>query len=157
MNSTAHHVTTPITIFTIGFGQKSARVFFGILKASAVRKVVDVRLNNVSQLAGVTKKDDLSFFLEAIASIGYEHRTELAPTKEMLEDYRGRKVDWDTHEQRIWRLLADRAVENTLTRELLDESCLLCSEPEPDECHRRVVAEYLRDRWGNVEIHHLTG
>jgi uncharacterized protein (DUF488 family) len=155
MNQTASEPTTPITIFTIGFGQKGARQFFGILTAAGVRKLVDVRLNNVSQLAGFTKKDDLAYFLEAIAGIGYEHHPELAPTKEMLDAYRGGKVKWADHAERIRRLLAERAVERTLSREELDNSCLLCSEPEPERCHRSIVAEYLREQWGGVEIRHL--
>jgi len=154
-NFMAHQATTAVTIFTIGFGQKTARDFFGILQASAASKVIDVRLNNVSQLAGFTKKDDLAFFLDAIVGMGYEHRTELAPTKEMLDAYRAGKVAWPDHEERIRHLLAERAVENVLTPEDMDRACLLCSEPEPDHCHRRIVAEYFRDRWRDVTIRHL--
>jgi len=156
MNPSAHQVTTLVTIFTIGFGQKGAREFFGMLKASAVRKVIDVRLNNVSQLAGFTKKDDLAFFLETIVGIEYEHRTALAPTKEMLDAYRAGKTAWPDHEQRLRALFSERAVESILAPRDTDGACFLCSEPEPDRCHRRVVAEYLRDRWGTVEIRHLT-
>ena len=144
-----------ITIFTIGFGKKSAREFFGILKAAGVKRVVDVRLNNVSQLAGFTKRDDLAYFLSAIAAIRYEHGVELAPTKELLEAYRAGKRSWPEHEARLRGLFAERAIENLLTPPDMNGACLLCSEPEPDRCHRRVVAEYLRERWGNVEIRHL--
>jgi uncharacterized protein (DUF488 family) len=154
-NFMAHQATPPITIFTIGFGQKTAREFFDILKAAGVRKVIDIRLNNVSQLAGFTKKDDLAYFLEALVGLGYEHHPELAPTKEMLDAYRGGKVEWAAHAERIRRLLAERAVENVLMPEAMDGACLLCSEPEPDHCHRRIVAEFLADRWGNVTIRHL--
>jgi uncharacterized protein (DUF488 family) len=154
-NFMAHQAITAITIFTIGFGQKSAREFFDILKAAGVRKVIDIRLNNVSQLAGFTKKDDLAYFLEALVGLGYEHHPELAPTKEMLDAYRGGKLEWAAHAERIRRLLAERAVENVLTPEDMDGACLLCSEPEPAQCHRWIVAEYFRDRWGDVTIRHL--
>lgn len=145
----------PITVFTIGFGQKPAREFFRILQAAGVRRVVDVRLNNVSQLAGFTKRDDLAYFLEAIAGIGYAHHPELAPTKQMLDAYRAGKVDWKTHEQRIRQLLSERAVERTLSSGDMDHACLLCSEPEPEHCHRGIVAEYLRQQWDNVTVRHL--
>ena len=144
-----------ITIFTIGFGQKSAREFFGILKAAGVKRVVDVRLSNVSQLAGFTKKDDLSYFLSQINAIAYEHRAELAPTKELLDAYRAGKRSWPEHEARLRALFAEREVENLLVRANMNGACFLCSEPEPDHCHRIVAAEYLRERWGNVEIRHL--
>jgi len=155
MDYMERQATPPITIFTIGFGQKTAREFFRILKGAAVRKVVDVRLNNVSQLAGFTKKDDLAFFLEGIGGMAYEHRPELAPTKEMLDGYRGGNVTWPDHEERIRQLLAERAVEDVLMPEDMDGACLLCSEPEPERCHRSIVAEYLADRWGNVTVRHL--
>ena len=154
MNSAPHPVPR-VTIFAIGFGQKSAREFFELLRVAGVRKVIDVRLNNVSQLAGFTKKDDLAFFLEQIGGIGYEHRPELAPTKQMLDDYRSGTVGWDVHERNLRQLLAERGAENTYDPATADGACLLCSEPAPDRCHRRIVAEYLSGCWGNVEIRHL--
>jgi len=144
-----------ITIFTFGFTKKSAREFFETLRRAGVRKVLDVRLNNVSQLAGFTKKNDLAYFLKAIAGIGYEHRPELAPTKEILDGFKGHSLTWDDYEKQFTALLVERQVENGLTRAELDHTCLLCSEPTADHCHRRLVAKYLRDKWGGVEIKHL--
>ena len=144
-----------ITVFTIGFTKKPAREFFDILQKARVKKVVDIRLNNVSQLAGFTKKDDLAYFLEAIAGIGYEHRPELAPTKEILDGYKKKQLNWAEYEERFANLVAERQIENVLKPGDLDNACLLCSEPKADKCHRRLVAEYLRNMWGNVEIHHL--
>ncbi len=149
--------TPAITLFTIGYGRKGARQFFSALKAAGVRKVIDVRLNNTSQLVGFTKRDDLVFFLEAILGLAYEHRTELAPTKEMLEAYRGGKTAWPEHERRLRMLYAERAIERTLAPRDMDGACLLCSEPEPEHCHRQVVAEHLKEHWGNVTIRHLSG
>lgn len=107
-------------ILTIGFTRKSAQQFFEFLTRAGARRVVDVRLNNVSQLAGFAKKNDLAYFLNQLCHVDYVHAPELAPTKAMLED-----------------------------------ACLLCSEDKPHQCHRRLVAEYLKDHWGDVEIDHL--
>jgi len=155
MNTDSHIMQNGITVFTIGFAKKSARQFFDILQQAGVRKVIDVRLNNVSQLAGFTKKEDLAYFLDAICSIGYEHRPELAPAKEILDGYKKKSLDWSQYEERFRALMVERQVETLLEPGDLDHACLLCSEPKPDKCHRRLVAEYLRGKWGNVNIRHL--
>ncbi len=144
-----------IKVFTIGFSKKSAREFFKVLQNAGVKKVVDIRLNNVSQLAGFTKKDDLEFFLKAIAGIEYVYRPELAPTKEILDGYKKKKLSWSEYEERFLKVMIDRRIENIVTPDELDHACLLCSEPKADKCHRRLVSEYLRSKWGNVEIRHL--
>jgi uncharacterized protein (DUF488 family) len=142
-------------VFTIGFTKKTAREFFGKLHRPGLLRVVDVRLNNVSQLAGFSKRDDLAFFCETILSIGYVHLPELAPTQEMLDAYRKNHGGWASYEKEFLSLLASREVEKTLDRELIDGGCLLCSEPTPERCHRRLVAEYLQGKWGGMEIEHI--
>jgi uncharacterized protein (DUF488 family) len=142
-------------IFTIGFTKKSAETFFGRLKKAGVKRLVDIRLNNVSQLAGFTKKDDLRFFAKAICGIEYVHELELAPTQEILDAYKKEKGDWRVWEREFGKLMRKRRIEETVPRELLDGACLLCSEEKPEHCHRRLVAEYLRERWGDVEIVHI--
>ena len=142
-------------IFTIGFTRKSARRFFGLLHSSGARRIVDVRLNNVSQLAGFAKKDDLAYFLQAICGMEYVHLSELAPTKEMLDDYKKHKSDWSTYERRFLALMTQRRIERTLSRDLLADGCLLCSEDTPTHCHRRLVAEYLDRHWGGIHVIHL--
>jgi uncharacterized protein (DUF488 family) len=114
-----------------------------------------VRLNNSSQLAGFTKKEDLEFFLRAIAGIGYVHLPELAPTQDILTAYKKEKGDWLEYKKKFVALMKDRKIEERLQRKLFDAGCLLCSEEKPDKCHRRLVAEYLADKWGNVEIVHV--
>ena len=151
----AADASPPIRLYTIGFTRKDARRFFGLLLDAGVRRVVDVRLNNVSQLAGFTKRADLEFFLERIGPIGYVHRPELAPTQGLLDAYKKRGGDWAEYERAFLALLAERRVEERLSPADLDGGCLLCSEPTPERCHRRLVAEYLAARWGNVETHHL--
>lgn len=142
-------------IFTIGFTKSSAEGFFGRLKRSGAQRLVDVRLNNVSQLAGFAKRDDLKYFLTAICSMDYVHRPLLAPTQEMLDDYRKRGDDWTVYERRFLDLMAERRIEDNLDPAELAGSCLLCSEDKPHHCHRRLVAEYLKARWAGVEIVHL--
>ncbi len=144
-----------MTLFTMGSSGKSAEVFFSKLHQAGIRRLVDVRLNNVSQLAGFTKKRDIEFFLREIAGIVYVHRPELAPTKEILDDYKKKRIDWAEYERRFNNLLDERSPEDQLTAEEFDSTCLLCSEPKPDKCHRRLVAEHLARRWSNLEIRHL--
>ena len=142
-------------IFTIGFTKKSARNFFGKLKQPGIRRVVDVRLNNVSQLAGFAKRDDLKFFTEAICGIGYLHLPQLAPTQEMLDTYRKAKGGWPNYEKQFLELMSQRRIETELQKDVIDGGCLLCSEEKPDHCHRRLVAEYLSEKWGDVDIEHI--
>jgi uncharacterized protein (DUF488 family) len=144
-----------VKIYTIGFTKTSAKHFFDRIKEAKVRQVVDVRLNNLSQLAGFAKRDDLRFFLDSISGVGYTHRTELAPTQDMLDAYKKHKGEWADNEQRFLHLMEERRIEETIPRESIDNACLLCSEDQPQHCHRRLVAEYLRKKWGDVEIVHL--
>ncbi len=141
-----------VNLFTIGFTKKSAKSFFELLKDAGVRRVIDTRLNNISQLAGFAKRKDLEYFLQEIANIRYEHILELAPTKDILDDYKKKKGDWETYEDKFLNLLSERKIEEKISPELLNESCLLCSEAKPHYCHRRLVAEYLNETWGNVKI-----
>lgn len=144
-----------IKLFTIGFTKKTAEQFFTLLKDAGVRRVLDVRLNNTSQLAGYSKKDDLAYFLRAIAGIGYVHLPDLAPTQDILTAFKKEKGDWAVYERLFLDLIGGRRIEATADRALFDGGCLLCSEDTPDECHRRLVAEYLREKWGDLEIVHL--
>lgn len=144
-----------MNVFTIGFTRKSADRFFGLLRRSGARRVVDVRLNNVSQLAGFAKKNDLAYFLAELCGMEYVHLPELAPTKDILDDFKKRRGDWETYERRFLDLMRERRIERTVPREVIADGCLLCSEDTPHHCHRRLVAEYLSDHWGRVEIRHL--
>jgi uncharacterized protein (DUF488 family) len=142
-------------VFTIGFTKKAAREFFGKIRRPGLARVVDVRLNNVSQLAGFSKRDDLQFFCEAILSIGYLHLPELAPTQAMLDAYKKNHGGWAEYETKFLGLMAERKVEDNVAREVIDGACLLCSEATPENCHRRLIAEYLQSKWGDVEIEHI--
>jgi uncharacterized protein (DUF488 family) len=142
-------------ILTIGFTRKSAETFFTSLEKARVKRLIDVRLNNVSQLAGFSKKDDLRYFANAICGIEYLHLVELAPTADILEPYRKAKdVRWPRFERQFLDLMRSRRIENT-PRNIFDHGCLLCSEEDPTHCHRRLVAEYLKEHWRNLEIEHL--
>ena len=142
-------------IFTIGFTKKSANRFFELLRTSGARRVVDVRLNNVSQLAGFAKRDDLAYFLAEICGMDYVHLPVLAPTKQILDDFKKKGGDWSTYESRFLDLMRVRRVEQTVARNTIADGCLLCSEDTPEHCHRRLVAEYLERHWGGIDITHL--
>jgi uncharacterized protein (DUF488 family) len=144
-----------MTIYTIGFTKKSARTFFSKLKQSGAKRLIDVRLNNVSQLAGFAKKDDLRYFLDVICQMEYSHIPALAPTQDILDAYKKKKGNWDVYERQFLALMHERRIEEVVSREIVDNSCLLCSEDLPDHCHRRLVAEYLRERWGDLNILHI--
>ena len=126
-------------IFTIGFTQKNAEKFFGLVKSSGAKSVVDVRLNNVSQLAGFAKRDDLKYFLREICDVEYVHLPELAPTQRMLDDYRKDHKDWQRYEGEFLDLMEQRSIESNIPREAISEGCLLCSEDKPHHCHRRLA------------------
>ena len=143
-------------VSTIGFTEKSAETFFGLLKRSGAKRVVDVRLNNVSQLAGFAKRKDLEYFARALCDMGYIHVPDLAPTQEMLDEYKKNKGDWAVYERRFLDLMRSRQVESTIPRSLIEDGCLLCSEHQPHHCHRRLIAEYLGEHWGDLEVRHLT-
>lgn len=145
-----------LKLFTIGFTKKSAQRFFELLRGSGARRIVDVRLNNVSQLAGFAKKDDLAYFANAICGMDYVHLPALAPTQEMLDRYKKKGGTWSAYEQEFLDLMRQRRIEEKVSKEVLADGCLLCSEDKPHHCHRRLVAEYLKERWGDVEIVHLT-
>ena len=142
-------------VFTIGFTKKNAKRFFELLRGSGARRVVDVRLNNVSQLAGFAKRDDLAFFLKEICGMEYVHLPMLAPTQEMLDEYKKLRGDWQTYEKRFLDLMEQRRIEETIPKEVVADGCLLCSEDKPHQCHRRLVAEYLKQHWGDVDVSHL--
>jgi uncharacterized protein (DUF488 family) len=143
-------------VSTIGFTKTTAEGFFERLLRSKVRTVIDVRLNNTSQLAGFAKAKDLKYLLGKIGDIKYQHLPILAPTDDILTAFKKEKGDWSLYESRFLRLMAEREIENKLKPEMLDQACLLCSEDTPHHCHRRLVCEYLNEKWGNVlRVNHL--
>jgi uncharacterized protein (DUF488 family) len=150
-----NQIVPDINLFTIGFTKKNAKTFFTKLKTVGIQKLIDIRLNNVSQLAGFTKKDDLIYFLRELCDCDYRHEPLLAPTKEILDGYKKKNIGWSEYEIRFRRLLDDREAYKLVSPGELDKACLLCSEPTPDKCHRRLVAEYLKKYFENIEIIHI--
>jgi uncharacterized protein (DUF488 family) len=142
------------TAYTIGFAQRRADDFFETLRQAGIRRLVDIRLNNVSQLAGFTKRQDLPYFLKAICGIEYVHELSLAPTPAMLNAYRHKRITWDTYAEQYLALLRERKVEATLPPSLLDvPTVFLCSERKSAQCHRRLAVEYLQKSWGGEIVH----
>jgi len=142
-------------LYTIGTGGKTAEQFFGLLESHGVSRVIDIRLRNTSQLAGFSKMSDFPFFLRRILDAGYQHETLLSPTDELLDAYRQHRIDADRFQHDFLRLLESRAAELKAARLALPNAALLCSEPSPAHCHRRVAADYLAARHRGLTIVHL--
>jgi uncharacterized protein (DUF488 family) len=143
-------------IYSIGFTQKSASEFFGTLKAHGIERLLDVRLNNTSQLAGFAKQADLAYFLREICGAAYEHEPLLAPTQDILDAYKKQKGSWELYEGEFLALMRSRKIEAKIDKEIFArKTVLLCSEPTAEHCHRRLVLEYLMERWEGVTIIHL--
>jgi uncharacterized protein (DUF488 family) len=142
-------------LFTIGFTKSKASNFFSRLEMAGVHRVLDTRLNRVSQLAGFAKQDDLNFFLNRIGGIKYQVQDLLAPTPDILNAYRKKEMGWDEYERRYLSLLDARKIEHRIDLSELDNACLLCSEATPEHCHRRLAAEYLAQSAEEIEIVHL--
>ncbi len=143
-------------IYTIGFTQRSAQDFFGSLRGAGIRRLIDTRLNNTSQLAAFAKRDDLAFFLRELVGADYQEEPLLAPTQELLDAYKKRRIDWAEYERSYEGLLTERDVARTLDRALFEvPAVLLCSERTPEHCHRRLAVEHLASRWDDVTAVHL--
>ena len=143
-------------IYSIGFTQKSASQFFGALKAHGIERLLDVRLNNTSQLAGFAKQTDLPYFLGEICGAAYEHEPLLAPTREILDAYKKREGDWAVYTEAYLSLIRSRKIESALSKESFEKrTVLLCSEATAEHCHRRLALEYLQQYWKDVTIRHL--
>lgn len=142
-------------IYTIGFAGKNAKTFFQLLKTSGAKHLLDVRLNNVSQLAAFSKKDDLRYFLKEILGWNYVHNPELAPSEEILKEYKGKTIDWANYETRYIALMNYRNILEKIDKNAVYDGVLLCSEPEPTFCHRRLLAEYFAKHWGNTTVINL--
>lgn len=141
-------------IFTIGFSQKSAETFFTLLKINKVKKLIDIRLNNKSQLAGFANAKHLPYFLK-LHSIEYEYKPELAPSKELLDGYKNKSITWEEYVNIYNKLLIDRNILKDISIETIENSVFLCSEPTANQCHRRLIAEYFKKEYKNIIIRHL--
>ena len=144
-----------LKVFTIGYAGKNAHQFFTILAQAGIRKVVDVRLYNTSQLAGFTKRQDIKYFLQTIIGAGYIHLPIMAPTKQLLGDYKKGLISWQQYETQFKTIIARRQIEKHITPQDMDMACFLCSEANADHCHRRLVVEYLAEHCKGVSIDHL--
>ncbi len=141
-------------IYTIGFAQKSAEEFFLLLTKNKVKKLIDIRLNNKSQLAGFANAKHLPYFLK-LHNITYEYKSELAPSKELLKGYKDNLINWEEYVKIYNQLLVERDVLKNISIKELDNIVLLCSEPTAEQCHRRLMAEYLANSFEGIDIKHL--
>lgn len=145
-----------ITLYTIGFTKKSAEKFFNLLSGNHVKQLVDVRISNSSQLAGFAKGKDLEFFVKEICHIPYKHIPDFAPTKELLDQWHKQVVTWEEYVKIYTAMLKDRDILRKYGIKTFDGSCFLCSEDTPEQCHRRLLAEYMKKNSPDeVQIIHL--
>jgi len=142
-------------LYTIGFTEKSAETFFRLLSSNGVQKLIDTRVNNASQLSGFAKGKDLAYFTRAICNIPYEHRLDMAPTRQLLADYRSDQLTWEEYSEKYVSLLIERDLKSAITQEQLSRACLLCSEHLPDKCHRSLLADYIRREYPGLLVTHL--
>ena len=143
-----------MSLYTIGFTKHSAENFFETLKSAGVKKLIDIRINKTSQLAGFAKGSDLPYFLRISAGITYETMENLAPAKELLISYRSKEVSWEVFEDSYLRQIKSSDGLNTLNPKDFENACLLCSEHASDRCHRRLLANELHKLWG-IQVVHL--
>ncbi|MEA2047158.1 MAG: DUF488 domain-containing protein [Campylobacterota bacterium] len=143
-----------MNVFTIGFAQKSAEEFFTLLTDNGVKKLIDIRLNNKSQLAGFANAKHLPYFLK-LHNIGYEYKPELAPSKELLNGYKDKSINWEEYIKVYNKILIDRDIIKNISINEWDNIVLLCSEPIAKQCHRRLMAEYLAKNFEKIKIKHL--
>jgi uncharacterized protein (DUF488 family) len=144
-----------MNVFTIGFTEKTAKRFFELIRSSGVKRVVDVRLNNTGQLAGFSKQADLAYFLRELCQVEYIHVPELAPTKDILDVYKKHGGAWSVYEAEFLNLMERRRIDQSVAKDIVNQGCLLCSENKPHHCHRRLVVEYLQNKWGDINTTHL--
>ena len=145
-----------IKLYTIGFTKKTSEIFFNLLINNNIEKLIDIRESNTNIYAGFTMKQNFSYFLDKIAGIKYVEMKELAPFKDHRVEYHKDKINnWDAYENNYLKLLDERKVKSVLSKELLNNSVLLCSEPTPEKCHRRLAAQYIKSIFKDVEIIHL--
>jgi uncharacterized protein (DUF488 family) len=144
-----------IRLLTIGFTKKTAEQFFEALKKNGVKKLVDIRINNKSQLAGFAKGADLKYFVKEINGIPYVHIADFAPTKELLSDYQDKKIDWIGYQKVFRQIIESRQIDKKYNIKDFDNACFLCSEELPEKCHRRLIVEYFREKNPDIQIVHI--
>ena len=144
-------------IYTLGFTQKNAETFFRLIKENQIEILLDIRLNNKSQLAGFTKGEDLKYFLKEICNCKYVHEEQFAPTKEILDDYKKKKNTWEQYVERYIPLMKSRGAVGNFMKHYssYERVCLLCSEPTPEQCHRRLFAEMIQKVHPEIQIRHI--
>ena len=141
-----------ITLYTIGFTKKNAEKFFTLLRKAEIRKLVDIRINNSSQLAGFAKGQDLEFFVKELCNAEYLHMTDMSPTKELLKDYQDKSIDWNGYANIFQKMLLERKIAKNYPVEFFDKACFLCTEETAENCHRRLVVEHLKSMNPEKEV-----
>ena len=147
------------TLYTIGFTKKNAKAFFELLSESKVNIVLDIRLNNTSQLAGFSKYPDIEYFLSHLCCIDYVHDISFTPERETLEAYKKNEINWVEYVKQFRATMDSRKILEYIKKnyEFINNKtvCLLCSELKADKCHRSLVAEYFTETYNDLKVVHL--
>lgn len=141
-------------LFTIGTSKKKPEEFFDLLMNNKVKTVIDVRLMDGFS-SGYARKSFLPYFLKQIAGINYCEMKQCAPTKGIYDAYRDEKITWREYRKQYWNIIKERDIIKDFSKKILNRACLLCYEAESDYCHRRILAEYLKRHFDEIEIVHL--
>lgn len=146
-----------INLYTIGFTKKTAEKFFNLLIDNNVEKVLDIRLNNTSQLSAFAKYPDIEYFLKEIAGIGYIHDKNFAPDKNTLISYKKGEITWEDYIEEFEASMQERDIEEYIAEKYsnINNYCLLCSEATPVNCHRSLLAQIFKRNIGKIEIKEL--
>ena len=144
-------------IYTIGFTKKTAQTFFELLKEKQIEIVLDIRLNNTSQLAAFTKYPDIEYFLHEISNIAYIHDTKFSPTEETLNRYKKKEINWDQYVEEFIQTMKSREIAKYIKANYLIEKkiCLLCSEVTAIQCHRSLIANEFKEIINELKVIHL--
>lgn len=146
-------------LFTIGTNMKSAKIFFELLKENDIKLLIDIRLNNSSQLLGFAKGgvDNLGYLLEKITNVKYIHDLSLAPTKELLDNYKKGNISWEGYVKEFKKLIVNKNMIKKINEyfDSYDRTCILCTEVDFNECHRGILAEKISNEFKDILVKHI--
>jgi uncharacterized protein (DUF488 family) len=142
-------------LYTMGYTQKPAKKFFNLIDKYEIKRIIDIRLHNNTQLAGFTKQNNLKYFLKRLSDCDYCHIPLMAPSKDIFDDSKKNGLEWKEYASRFNKLINQRKIEQLINEDDIDGACLLCCEPEATNCHRSLVAEYLQKYFGDIQIIHI--
>jgi uncharacterized protein (DUF488 family) len=146
-----------LEIYTSGTSGITAERFFLRLRELKATSVIDTRIHPSSQLSGYSKQESLKYFLKEILQIPYIYESQLCPIEQDFKLYKNKQMIWKTYQDKYYQLLINRNIKEKIDFSPWgDRPVILCSESSPDQCHRRLAAEFISSTLNLVsEIKHL--